>query len=60
MGKIAGKNVDYNDFIAKYNVAVANFEQGGQKVDDQSETNFNWPGMERLISDRVLKVAYKL
>src|SRR5246127_2820493 len=59
MGKIAGKNVDYNDFLAKYNVAVANYEQSGQKVDDQSKQTLVDQVWNELISDRVLKVTYK-
>ena len=58
MGRIAGKNIDYNDFIAKYNLAVANYEQNGQKVDDQSKQTLIDQVWNEFISERVLKVAY--
>ena len=59
MGKIAGKNVDYNDFIARYNLAVANYEQSGQKVDEQSKQTLVDQVWNEIISERVLKVTYK-
>src|ERR1035437_7215046 len=58
MGRIAGKNVDYNDFVARYNVAVGNYEQGGQKVDDQAKQTLVDQVWNEIISERVLKVTY--
>ncbi len=58
MGRIAGKNIDYNDFLSRYNVAVANYEQAGQKVDDQSKQTLVDQVWNEIISERVLKVTY--
>src|ERR1700757_3078981 len=59
VGRIAGKNIDYNDFIAKYTVAVTNYEQSGQKVDDQSKQTLVDQVWNEFISEKVLKVTYK-
>ncbi|MGZ3941757.1 MAG: SurA N-terminal domain-containing protein [Bacteroidia bacterium] len=58
VGRIAGKNIDYNDFLAKYQTAVVNYEQNGQKVDDQSKQTLVDQVWNEFISDRVLKVTY--
>ncbi|HWY37604.1 MAG TPA: SurA N-terminal domain-containing protein [Bacteroidia bacterium] len=59
VGRIAGKNIDYNDFLAKYNVAVTNFEQSGQKLDDQSKQTLIDQVWNEFISERIQKSAYK-
>jgi peptidyl-prolyl cis-trans isomerase D len=59
LGRIAGKNIDYNDFIAKYNLAVTSYEQNGQKVDDQSKQTLIDQVWNEFISERVLKTTYK-
>jgi peptidyl-prolyl cis-trans isomerase D len=59
VGRIAGKNIDYNDFVAKYTVAATNYEQNGQKIDDQSKQTLVDQVWNEFISDRVLKVIYK-
>ncbi|MGZ4066242.1 MAG: peptidylprolyl isomerase, partial [Bacteroidia bacterium] len=58
VGRIAGKNIDYNDFLTKYQTAVTNYEQNGQKVDDQSRQTLIDQVWNEFISDRVLKVTY--
>ena len=59
IGRIAGKYIDYNDFIARYNTAVENYEQNGQKVDDQNKQMLVDQVWNEFISERVLKVVYK-
>lgn len=58
VGRIAGKNIDYNDFLTKYQAAVATYEQNGQKVDDQSKQTLVDQVWNEFISERVLKVTY--
>ncbi|HXB42258.1 MAG TPA: SurA N-terminal domain-containing protein [Bacteroidia bacterium] len=59
IGRIAGKYIDYNDFIAKLNTAIQNYEQNGQKVDDQNKQMLVEQVWNEFISERVLKVVYK-
>ncbi|MHB8261216.1 MAG: SurA N-terminal domain-containing protein [Bacteroidia bacterium] len=59
VGTIAGKNIDYNDFQAKLASAIQNYEQNGQKVDEQTKQNLVDQVWNEFIADDVLKVAYK-
>ncbi len=60
IGRIGGKYIDYNDFIARLNTAVENYEQNGQqKVDDQNKQMLVDQVWNEFISERVLKVVYK-
>lgn len=59
IGRIAGKYIDYNDFIVRVNTAVENYEQSGQKVDDQTKQMLVEQVWNEFISERVLKVTYK-
>lgn len=59
MGRIAGKYIDYNDFVAKLKVATDNYEQGGQRADDQTKQMLVEQVWNEFVSERVLKVAYK-
>src|SRR5580700_9729745 len=59
VGTIAGKNIDYNDFQAKLAIAIQNYEQNGQKVDDATKQNLVDQVWNQFIADDVLKVSYK-
>jgi len=59
IGRIAGKYIDYNDFIVRLNTATENYEQNGQKVDDQAKQMLVEQVWNEFISERVLKVTYK-
>ncbi len=59
VGTIAGKNIDYNDFQAKLAIAMQNYEQNGQKVDDATKQNLVDQVWNEFIADNVLKVSYK-
>lgn len=59
VGRIAGKNIDYNDFIVRLNTAVENYEQNGQKVDDQTKQMLVDQVWNEYISENVLKVTYQ-
>jgi len=59
VGTIAGKNIDYNDFQAKLGVAIQNYEQNGQKVDDATKQTLVDQVWNEFIANDVLKVAYK-
>lgn len=59
IGRIAGKYIDYNDFIVRVNTAVENYEQNGQKVDDQTKQQLVEQVWNEFVSELVLKVAYK-
>jgi peptidyl-prolyl cis-trans isomerase D len=59
VGRIAGKNIDYNDFMARLNTAIENYEQNGQKVDDQTKQMLVEQVWNEFISEKVLKVAYR-
>lgn len=59
IGRIDGKYIDYNDFIGRLNTAVENYEQNGQKVDDQNKGMLVEQVWNEFVSERVLKVTYK-
>lgn len=59
VGRIAGHNIDYNDFQAKLRVAEQNFEQNGQKVDEQTKQGLVDQVWNEFIADNVLKVSYR-
>jgi peptidyl-prolyl cis-trans isomerase D len=59
VGTIAGKNIDYNEFQAKLNTTIQNYEQNGQKVDEQTKQNLADQVWNELIATNVLKVSYK-
>ena len=58
VGTIAGKNIDYNDFQAKLAVAMQNYEQNGQKVDEETKQNLVGEVWKQFIADYVLKASY--
>ncbi len=59
VGTIAGKNIDYNEFQAKLGVAIQNYEQNGQKVDDATKQTLVDQVWNEFVAEDVLKVAYK-
>ena len=59
VGTIAGKNIDYNDFQSKLAVAMQNYEQNGQKVDEATKQNLVEQVWNQFIAEDVLKVTYK-
>src|ERR1700739_554144 len=59
VGTIAGKNIDYNDFQAKMLIAIQNYEQNGQKVDEQTKQNLTDQVWNEFIAENVLKTTYK-
>lgn len=60
VGRIAGSNIDYNDFVARLNTAIQNYEQNGQQqVDEQTKQMLVDQVWNEIISEKVLKVAYR-
>ena len=59
IGTIAGKNIDYNEFQARLNSAIQNYEQNGQKVDDQTKQGLVEQVWNEFIANNVLKASYK-
>ena len=59
IGTIAGKNIDYNEFQARLASAMQNYEQNGQKVDDQTKQGLVDQVWNEFIANNVLKVSYK-
>ncbi len=58
VGTIAGKNIDYNEFQAKLNAAIQNYEQNGQKVDEQTKQGLVDQVWNEFLANNVLKVSY--
>jgi peptidyl-prolyl cis-trans isomerase D len=58
VGTIAGKNIDYNEFQAKLNSAIQNYEQNGQKVDEQTKQGLVDQVWNEFLANNILKVGY--
>ena len=58
IGTIAGKNIDYNDFRLKLDQAIQNYEQNGQRVDDQTKQGLVDQVWNEFLANNILKVNY--
>lgn len=58
VGTIAGKHIDYNEYRAKLDEAIARYQQSGQPVDEQVRQQLIEQVWSTYIQDLVLRKSY--